>query len=235
MEKFNKEKYPECVKCLLTAAGFDSQLSLKDITEAKLASAEQFLTKNRHLINDLECCYSEQYKEMADFQFLPGHKSLIMSIPSRLLEWTKTVQKWSKNQNLKQDDPGRIEFHQMYGQYVSASKRKTCRSAEEIKLQLIHNLRMFLGKVGPQFPVNTITDANLHDFSLDPTEFDDIVYRCQFVCPFCNKPTPVTFKKHWMSSNATSHLKWHAKKGWDFVGRHYRRPIVDYEENSDLE
>lgn len=219
MEKNSTEKFPECVKNLLLAAGFDTLLSLSQITDTKITTAEHFLTANKHHIFKLDCCYSDEYKNLSEFQFLPGHKTLIMSIPEKVSQIKKTT-----NESAYQDDFEYEEVSNANRNSVRTSlatsrrsnKRKVWRSAHEIKIQLIRNLDAFLGKIGAQFPNDFITEACIHDFKRD-TDEPDLVYRCFFICPFCSKSIPVTHKKFWMSSNATGHLKWHAKNEWKNV------------------
>lgn len=151
-----------------------------------------------------------------EFEFLPGHKSLILSIPNiifKIKEENKEFmvssyadydQATAHNADTDVDAPTQ-EQHRRW-----PSKKKN-RTANEIKFQLIRNLVAFLAKIGSHYPDDTISEANIHDFGRDTDDEGKIIFRCYFSCPFCSKTIPITYKKFWMSSNATGHLKLHAK------------------------
>lgn len=82
IEKYTNENFPPCLKIILTNCGYDTQISLQNITLADVLEIEKYT--NQHLKPDvmkLNCCYSEQYKAQQDFQFLPGHRKLILYLP----------------------------------------------------------------------------------------------------------------------------------------------------------
>lgn len=185
MKNFTAEKYPGCVVKLLTAAGFDTILSLSGIDEEKIKEIEVFLTSNKQFVNELKCCQSEWYKELEHFQFLPGHKAIILALPEKIKEMTteKSKSKLCLNQNNSAQD-------------------------EELKTHLIKNLIAFSGKAGFQLPQQAISEANIHEFERGS---DDNVFvaKCRFSCPFCSKNYSVIYKKNWQSSNVTAHLRKH--------------------------
>lgn len=185
MKNFTAEKYPGCVVKLLTAAGFDTILSLSGIDEEKIKEIEVFLTSNKQFVNELKCCQSEWYKELEHFQFLPGHKAIILALPEKIKEMTteKSKSKLCLNQNNSAQD-------------------------EELKQHLIKNLIAFSGKAGFQLPQQAISEANIHEFERGS---DDNVFvaKCRFSCPFCSKNYSVIYKKNWQSSNVTAHLRKH--------------------------
>lgn len=60
-------------------------MSLLGLNEESLVSVESFAQKSlQHLIKQLNCCHSEIYRNQTEFQFIPGHKSLILKIPEKL-------------------------------------------------------------------------------------------------------------------------------------------------------
>lgn len=79
-----KEKFPECIKYLLIAAGYETSMSLKQMNEIKIVEIEKFLTENKQIIQKMKCCYSAYYKQLDTFAFLPGHRSTILAIPDKL-------------------------------------------------------------------------------------------------------------------------------------------------------
>lgn len=71
---------PHCVKTLLTECGFSSLLSISQINDSKIVEIEDFVDKNRDIVEKLECCYAETYKSLRKFRFLPAHRLLILHI-----------------------------------------------------------------------------------------------------------------------------------------------------------
>lgn len=81
VEKVVGETLPICVKSILSACGYDTFSSLKFITEDSVNEIEDHInTWSRNTIDALNCCYSEHYKRIGEFNLLPGHKNLIISL-----------------------------------------------------------------------------------------------------------------------------------------------------------
>lgn len=80
---------PKCLKILLSAAGYDTSLSLSQIDEEKIVDIENFLNTNKRYVGKLKCCYSKHYKDLEIFKFLPGHKAILKTIPSQIEELSK--------------------------------------------------------------------------------------------------------------------------------------------------
>lgn len=179
-----------CIKSLLTGAGYNTLLSLIGIDEAMIKKTEDFLNANNHFIHQLNCCYNEHYKQLERFEFLPGHKSIILEIPNQIRAY----------QNRKS---GRKE----HGKEPS-TEHVTKQLMEQLQAKLIKNLLNYTKEQGKKtnidIPDCLITEANINDLK---RELD--VIKCKFSCPFCSKTFSVTYKKFWMSSNATKHLKEH--------------------------
>lgn len=43
-------------------------------------------TTDTDIFNRLECCFSTEYKSLDNFHFMPGHKSMILSISDDIKE-----------------------------------------------------------------------------------------------------------------------------------------------------
>lgn len=183
IEKFAKEKIPPCIKFLLIACGYNTFLSLSSLDVNKLKIIEQYITRNKDLTANLDCCFSEEYKNKENFEFLPGHESVILRIPGLIEESRKN--KPSKLKNLS---------------------KNTSRTKEELIDLLINNLLKYSGKQGFQFPEGSISQLNIREVEGD-VEHGNI--KCKFSCPFCPKIIPIKYKSFWESSNITSHLKSH--------------------------
>lgn len=177
------ETFPKCLKSILNDAAYDSFSSLAGLDANKMKELEEFVTANKELVNKLKCCNSTYYKGLNDFKFLPGHKTVILSLPGDIKELE------AKKSNSKKT-------------------KKKFSSDEDAKMMLIKNLRAVSAKSGITLPQNVLTEVNLIDFERGSEE-SNFIYKCRFSCPFCNKTFGVIYKKFWMSSNATKHLKTH--------------------------
>lgn len=97
IEKTFNQKIPECVKEILNANGFTTELSLLSINAETLQNIEKFT--NEYLedtIIKLICCYSNIYKAQViekKFCFMPGHKALLLQLHKHLEENKQKRQK----------------------------------------------------------------------------------------------------------------------------------------------
>lgn len=81
---------PDCLKQLLTVTGYNSIIALRSLNEENIKELEDYILCNcKELVNDLkEDCsgfqvYQQQMKEQR-FEFLPGHKVLLMEMKRAL-------------------------------------------------------------------------------------------------------------------------------------------------------
>lgn len=133
----------------------------------------------RSVIDELNCCFSDTYKNQTVFTFIPGHRAAILGIPNQIDRMK--AEKQQKKQT---------------------KKRKT-RSLEELKKMLIAQLNNFPSKAGFNLPNDVISELNIVDVVQEKQDDGSFIVNCGFSCPFCNKTTKVTFKKYWWASNAT--------------------------------
>lgn len=169
---------------LLERAAYDKLNSLKAIDTTKLEDIEAYLLEHRSSwINDLSCCKSEDYKKQTKFHFLPGHKSIVLTIPEQIKQM----------RGVKESE------------FVSTKKNH---AADGLTTKLISNLMTYMKKNNFALPDGLMSSKNIRDFERG-AEVDDFVCECRFVCPFCPKNFPITYRKFWMSSNLTKHLKNH--------------------------
>lgn len=185
LEKFNNEKYPDCVKSLLQQAAYNTLGSLKRIDEAKIGEIEAYLSENQSSwISDLSCCHSEDYKKQTTFHFLPGHKSILRGIADQIKQ-----------------------MNELKKTATEAKGKKKELTDDELKEKLISNLVKNAAKKDCILPPGIITTKNIRNFDRDTG--GEFVCKCKFACPFCSRVIPVQFKEFWMSSNITSHMKKH--------------------------
>lgn len=186
MEKSIGEQFPECVKILLKKSGYDRLNSLSMIDEVRIIEIEAHLQENRDSwINEMNCCNSTYYRQVAIFRFLPGHRATILSIPDKIrqLAGLKRVTVDDRLQEKHED-----------------------RSDEEAVQSLVTDIMKYAEKQG--FPLNDgiITIDNVQDFERGDGMVN-FVYKCRFICPFCDKKFSLKFQKFWQTSNITTHLK----------------------------
>lgn len=79
-------KVPLCMKKLLTISGYNSTWSFKSLTEGKLPDIEEYIEKRHRKIAD----QFDEYKDIRPFEFLPGHRALILGIKSEIIDIQET-------------------------------------------------------------------------------------------------------------------------------------------------
>lgn len=188
MEKFAKEKFPPCIKSILISSGYDKLNSLRQIDAEKVNEIEMFVNENKDLINNLKCCFKDQYQKPGEFRFLPGHKALILGI-SKQIDQIEQMKSLVRKKTTK--DPSSKSL-----------------SDADLKRKLVSNLLKYTGKLNYQFPDEAISERNIMDFKRG-LENDDYVCKCRFSCSVCSKNFPLVYKSFWMTSNVTLHLKKH--------------------------
>lgn len=185
MEKFNGEKIPLCVKELLMKCAYDTLSSLLQINPNTLRNIESFLNNHKMFITQLKCCYHEHYKSLDIFEFLPGHKEIILAIPSQI-------------QQMKQ----------MKSKRNVQSKYKSTPSDSDLKSSLVTKLTKYAQNIGLELPDESITEMNLTEY-VRGSEGDPFICQCRFICPICAKNMLVSYVSYWKSSNITTHIKDH--------------------------
>lgn len=94
LENIIDDPIPQCVKTILTVCGYDSFTSIQHISAERICEMEKFVNKNfRVAIQELNCCHSNTYKNMNQFEFLPGHKTFILASAKRVGKWQECFEK----------------------------------------------------------------------------------------------------------------------------------------------
>lgn len=181
LEKFNGEKFPECVKNLLVKCAYDTLSSLRHINPDILLKIESFLSAKKDFSADLNCCHHDHYKSLDAFEFLPGHKDLILGIP--------------------------LQIEQMDDSKKKARGKKSL-SDDELRDNLVMHLMNYVARINLEVDEGVISEVNIHDFRRGSDD-DDFLCKCRFICPFCTKSFTLTFKNYWGTSNLTQHFKQH--------------------------
>lgn len=77
-----EQPLPPCLKAILYSCGYDNISNIGLLDENKVIEIEEYISEfGRSTINDLNCCYSQQYQNQSNFKFLPGHRAAILSLP----------------------------------------------------------------------------------------------------------------------------------------------------------
>lgn len=193
LEKFNSEPYPECVKSILLAAGYNTRTALSQINKEKLEQIEAFV-KSEHIehlnTESMDGVFHEYYNQLEVFKFLPGHEAIILSIPGQI----------EKMLSKKQSNRSQVKRQK--------KEAKQTRSDEELVANLLQNVKSYTEKIGFDHAKELITISNITEFEKGSAE-SNFIAKCRFICPFCAKTFPVKYKEYWLSSNITTHLKTH--------------------------
>lgn len=80
LHKFIGSEIPPIVIKLLISAGFETLIALKELDSNSIHLIEEYVQKNRCLLS------GSVYENDDHFQFLPGHRKVILSIPKYLNE-----------------------------------------------------------------------------------------------------------------------------------------------------
>lgn len=96
---------PSCREKILGFCAYQSADSLRLLDHEKIVEIESHVTEfGRSLIDELECCHSENYKKQRTFRFLPGHRSFLFSLSNYAQKFyeiyiNQSVCKWNELNN----------------------------------------------------------------------------------------------------------------------------------------
>lgn len=185
---------------LLLKAGYTGLHSLKSLSENKLDSIEKFFDENKEILNEVEGRHSQMYKNMKKFKFLPAHRDIILSILESLPDIEAAMQREHSKTKAKTT--------------IQCLTKESTKSEIDVKKQLLNGLKNVAKKLKFDMFANVLTDSNLVDFEKIDGQCQcgkecNVMYKCCFVCPVCPKKYTLHYKRYWMSSNATKHIKHH--------------------------
>lgn len=85
-EIFLNEEILDCIKIILSACGYDNEISIENLKEVDLNLIDEYLNRPtmRNVISSLTCCKSEIYKAQEKFQILPGHRVYILNLSRQM-------------------------------------------------------------------------------------------------------------------------------------------------------
>lgn len=81
IEQIIGESIPMCIKKILLCCGYDTILSLQNISLETINCIEKHVNEHlRNIVQEFNCCHETFYKEQTEFKFLPGHCDLLISL-----------------------------------------------------------------------------------------------------------------------------------------------------------
>lgn len=124
----------------MNEAGYDTLHALSEINEEKIKEIENFLTSNIQLVKNLTCCRSDYYNQLQIFQFLPGHKAMIMALPEQIRQ-IMTKKNKRKHIHEHESNDGNAPHEPKNSKYAERNH-----SDDELKAHLVNNLLEYLRK-----------------------------------------------------------------------------------------
>lgn len=201
-QNFLGNTIPQFIVNVLTAAGYDSALSIADLNESDILIIQDYVTnKAQHLIKE-----HVSYTQNDKFEFLPGHKKLVLGLRNKVKDFNTPVSRQTQKNPTKSIQP---EEDQQISEEIELLTEVELAA---FKTDLISKLSTVSKSVGAP----TFTEHHLVG-SIDPYISKNSkaitskipAYKCFVKCVICEKRVPCTFNKRWETSNLSTHLKSH--------------------------
>lgn len=224
---------PKCLVVILRSCGFDNALAVEFIDEKAIEEIEAHMRESgKVIIQGLDCCSCDTYKEQTLFEFTPGHKRTILAIAQKTREL---------NQATLSNDSSRIGTEPINGPEVAAIQHHTTTEStdqadvdsliasknvepanqnhvasvstmveEELKSSLIAKLqtsiRSKLSGNKTKFEIN-----NSHVIAMSIQTVNNASSgSSKCVCPYCQVRVTATCKNgKWKISNVVRHISSH--------------------------
>lgn len=171
---------PACMKRILTVSGYNSALSFKSIDESKVQELELYIEANHRKTAD----EFPEYAEIKPFQFLPGHRSLILGIKDEILNiQTEKKQKFTKKSRRDEDEP---------------------RDEQSLELSLRNQMSAYANGIG----LNLDWTQSINNIVLTSTGRSTMA-QCSVSCPVCNKDYMLRYDRNWKVTNMYRHIRSH--------------------------
>lgn len=210
IEKLIGEKIHDNLLEIISEAGFSNKIAIKSISQSNLSSIEQYINKNRERFTEI--LNGTRYEGFEQFEFLPGHAALLLSLPSYIekLESTKKIQTRKRRHSCitevqqNRDHPGdHPQSEDRSADYEEESEAERLH-IEGVRQLLIKKINNFASKKGLK---TVITDDNIKNFRVEANSN----FNCDLKCPIleCNRKVPCNYCTHWVCGNFQTHLKSH--------------------------
>lgn len=208
---------PELLVKILVTAGYDNAISISEFNENDLEIVQNYTCGNlKELVKQYEVYNSE-----GQFEFLPGHRKLLLALPNKVQSYLKEKLK-SKNENENEEHLLSAE-EQLKDDDKIVSKRK-----------LIIKLNHFLQKIEHQVEntENLIGEIETYN-GQSRTSNKKPPLKCLVNCMFCEKPVSCTQNGHWQIGNLEKHIQIHIEEKKNAVTQ--KTQSIDLNNNSDKE
>lgn len=173
---------PSAIKEIMTAAGYNSAMSIIPINEQKLDFIEKYVEENcRNVVDTFK-----EYSNRKPFAFLPGHRECIFGIRDEIL-------KMQNRKTIKISNTSRT------------SDQVTNINEEELRLGLETQVSNFANRLGL---MNFDWGASINSFQMTKKD-SSVQAKCVVVCPECDATNSVSYTTHWQISNLFRHLRKH--------------------------
>lgn len=225
MEKLAGVKFKDNICDILIATGFDSKTAMKSFSNPQTFSQiEKYINENQ--LKFTEILKGTKYENSNPFKFLPGHITLLSSLPELLTELktnkakANELQLEQSNQNSIQlaDNSQNIEPSNQCDEHDTNQNSYDTEKIQDLKKRLVKKINDFSSKKNIGI---VITEDNIKNFRVV-----NQLYKCSVQCPKrkCPKVVPCNFEKNWSCGNFQSHFKWH---------KSVEASVEEYEVNED--
>lgn len=187
LEKFIGSKIPEYIVNFLIDAGYDEEIALRGICAETITTIENHLNLEEKKFLLIGTVYERAEK----VSLLPGHKSIILNIPSYIESFIS---------NKRNKSNVRIQKEQFES---PAESEKSSEQLDELKEKCLKKLQNYAKCKSVDLNITEICFSNFECIAEDE-------YKYRFDCPACSKSHLCQFKKYWRVSNIQAHLKTHA-------------------------
>lgn len=185
---------------MLTSAGYDSAISIADLNESDILLIQNHVSSKATDLLSTHEAYAQQEK----FEFLPGHRKLILGLRNKVKDFIN-----SKNKNFnkpKGQEPAREPVNEEASEEVELL---TDQEIQKLKKQLVEKLNKHIKVKSNNFTENNIIgtiDAYISR-SARVVSSRTASYKSNVKCSDCDKTVPCTFNKRWELSNLQAHFK----------------------------
>lgn len=182
IEKVIAEKIPGGLDKIIEKSGFDTRISIENLTIEDIQSIEKYVDENKDIL--IGKSYGDQNN--SSFKFKPGHKTLLLSLP-------KLLQEYNGNRKTKKKHKERSENQVGVNTEGEDEQLKTELLNKVVKFFQTHNFQLITN-------INDLISSFVRQNSL---------IKCFVRCPFCKLIRKIDYKTYGNLSNFQKHCKPH--------------------------
>lgn len=188
---------------------------------------EDYIDQNlKVLIQNLQCCNAQTYKNQQQFRFLPAHRNLIKNLPSKIRMMKEKIN--NKSNRIRKTRHILIEEEDEDIAIVTHNQ-----IVEQHQQELLNKMHEF-GRSNSYSTVQQITMSDITEIVFSFA--DELTGQCQIVCPYCKHKYLTRFDCIWMTSNLNKHFREHETPSAAYNELEYEQPeIIDTGENNEVD